>query len=61
MHFHLIAINMQLSVSKHYIQFTLKYILLKYIISLVLCKSMLKCTFSQRYSPEIHSPLAKTC
>ncbi len=47
MHFHLIAINMQLSVQKHYIQITLKYILLKNIIS-VIFKSILKCTsFSQ--------------
>ncbi len=28
MHFHLIVNNMQLSVWKHYIQFTLKYIML---------------------------------
>ncbi len=37
---------MQLSVGKHYIQFALKYIILKYVISIVstLFKSMLKCT-----------------
>ncbi len=34
MHFHLIAVNMQLSVRKHNI-FTFKYILLKYIISII--------------------------
>ncbi len=47
MHFHSIAIHMQLSVQIHYIQFTLKYILSNNIIS-VLFKSILKSTsFSQ--------------
>ncbi len=44
---------MQLSVRKHYIQFALKYILLKYIISVISStllisasvQSVLKCTF----------------
>ncbi len=35
MNFHLIAINMQLNVQKHCIQFVLKYIVLKYIISII--------------------------
>ncbi len=45
LHFHLIAINMHLSVWKHYIQFTRKYIFLQYIISIIIIfKSMVKCT-----------------
>ncbi len=35
MHFHLIAINMQLHVQKHLIQLVLKYVVLKYIISII--------------------------
>ncbi len=45
LHFHLIAINMHLSVWKHYIQFTRKYIVLQYIISIIIIfKNMIKCT-----------------